>query len=200
MAKSTSRIYKKTKKEEINYSRIQFFKYFILSHNLSQKDVANILGITPPAIAASFASDDIKFSYIKKIVNYLGYEINIWLTKENSEIEDSCSRPEISPCYMASQRRLENLSFLYYAMNRYGFSAISLAKACGMSQGALYYSFREDDIMFATIYDIAKAMECSIVISIEQKEPQLSTEQALQKLSERRVVTEMHNKDVQPLD
>lgn len=157
----------KQKKDEISYSRIHFLRYFIQAHGLTNQMIASRLNLTAPAISMWFSADDVNLSLARKVVAMAGYRLDICLTREEEEIGNKGKRPAIQEFYfMGKSQKVQNLNFLYYALRRYAVSVVQLSKLSGIGQATIYYYFKTDDIAFSRLCQIARAMGCSLVISV----------------------------------
>lgn len=187
----------KPKKEDIPYKRIEFLKQFINAHHITNANIANMLGVTSPCVSKWFAVDDVNFASAKTIIESAGYRLEVLITREEEEIANRMLRPKVPDTIFVGQNQVTNLNFLQYAIKRYGYSATSLSKASGIAQASIYYYFTCDDITFSRIYQLAQAMDCSVVISIQQIPDKEKS--SILAGRERKIVVEMEDRDVYPL-
>lgn len=68
---------------ENNEQLVIEFKKLLLEGKISQRDLAKSIGISPQAFQNLLNKKQLSFSDMKKILNYIGYELDIDFIKTN---------------------------------------------------------------------------------------------------------------------
>lgn len=141
--------------------KLQFFDDFLSLEGLTHDNVATMLSITRPTVSHWFKTDDTKLSFVQGIVESLGYSFSISLEKD-TDSRDRVDVIDLLPDGITPKR----LSFLAFALKRYGIGKYDLAEKLNVNYTTIRYWFSTDDISFSWLHRIAEVLDLSIRITI----------------------------------
>ena len=151
-------------------ARLKFFTDFLAMEDLTLDEVANIIGMTRPAISHWLSSDDARLDQIQQVVEARGYELEIFLTRDGAEA-DGRKRISIDDFITLDKAayRPKRLSFLTLALKRYNLTKTELAESCGLTYSSARHWFMSDTITMSRLFQICEVANFSIRISITKK-------------------------------
>lgn len=158
------------KSQDNGFRKLKFFEDFLALNGISYEEAAARISISRPTLSHWFAVDDTRLSLVQDVVKSAGYDFKIYMTKEEGrqdvpekvDIEDIISLPSenVIP---------KRLSFLSFALKRYGIPKVELAERLGINYTTVRYWFQTDDITFGRLFDCAKVCGLSIRFEITKQ-------------------------------
>ena len=144
--------------------KLQFILSLMDMNGITKVELARRLGFTPQNVFTYFQRDDMKLSLAQKIVNLIGYDMQIDLVKERpGNVVVDIENP-------VGKEGVQRLSFLTLAMSRYWIGRKELAEALGLNYTAVNRWFHVDDIAVSYIYKIADLYGLTVNIKAKARE------------------------------
>lgn len=157
--------------KDVGYSRLGFFLTFLKSQGLVYEDVAKLVDMTRIAVSHWFIADDMNLAMMKRIIDKLGYRIEISLYRENVDTGQTVM-VDTSRLYKRTggEVTMTNLSFLTMALLRYGISKEEMAKSIGLGYTAVRFWFQRDDVSMSRLFQVCEGLGFSMDIRITPKD------------------------------
>lgn len=141
--------------------KLQFFDDFLSLEGLTHDNVASMLSVTRPTVSHWFLVDDTRLSIVQGVIESLGYTFSLSLEKD-TDSRDRVDVIDLLPEGITPKR----LSFLAFALKRYGIGKYELAEKLNVNYTTIRYWFSTDDISFSWLHRVAEVLDLSIRITI----------------------------------
>ena len=145
--------------------RLQCLREIMEGYGMRRKDVAELIGVCPPAVVTMLKTDDTSVSHLETVARSMGYLLQIRLWKGDDMHDADCvSEEEIRRFILPKDSSGRLLAPVARAMARYGFTCRDIAVILRMEPRAVRYWFGQDDIFISRLEQVAGAMGCSLDI------------------------------------
>lgn len=174
--------------------RLSFLKELVKSQGVTQKELANRLGVTPQRVNMIFGKEDDCFlARACEIAEAVGYKLSVeLLPSENRPEEEPVTinlqdyqyegvavkikgdvqvknKPAYSyPSYISDCPKDKRLYFLACFIKEVNIPLFQICGELGLSSSAFNYTFKNDNILVSNIHKIASTYHMDVVWSIEK--------------------------------
>lgn len=152
----------------VSDNRLAFVKKFMAEHDITQKDLADLLGKSKCAVSHMFSvADDMRLSEIEKVFGTRGCSLKLLITKDPSEDVEKYALGTLDRITVGGDLVTPRLYFILVAMKRYGVNRETLAGMLGIKSSTIrYWIYIANDTYFSKIVDVAKVLGCHLKIRI----------------------------------
>ena len=147
--------------------RLDFLRNFLAAVGLSQKDVAQLAGVSTVTVSNWFRSDNMRIDQVTDIISKTGYTASIILTRRNDMPELPINvTPED---FNDGEGRfvLKRMAFLSFALREIGVTKQELAERLGITPYSVTAWYKADTVAIDRVFQIAKAYDLNIYIDIQ---------------------------------
>lgn len=150
--------------------KLDWFFAFLGMIHVSMEEAANILNYRRNTIQYWKQTDDVNLSLIMKIVDALGFYLDIKIWRGDSWEEVSTITKREMSRLVPGKREPHCLAPLVAAMCLYDFTAFRLAKMMNLWVTTVRYWLDQDDIAISRLFEIVEAMDCHLMIRVIKKD------------------------------
>lgn len=150
--------------------KLNWFFTFLSMLHVSMEEAANILNYRKATIQYWKQTDDVNLSLITKIVEALGFRLDIKIWRGDSWDEVSSITTREMRRLVPGKREPHCLTPLIAAMCLYDFTAFRLAKIMNLWVTTVRYWLDQDDIAISRLFEIVEAMDCHLMIRVVKKD------------------------------
>lgn len=151
---------------------LDFVSQFMAASGLTVPDLAKAAGVTRQSMHHYMVIDDMKLSVAERMVESLGHWLFLGFVPEDCSGDVAFDYDRYLEDYR--QGAGNRLFFLVAEMRRRGLSREDLAGMVGISIGAVNYFFRNDDIYFSRLMDIAGALGLRLHVMVSDRYSRVS--------------------------
>lgn len=150
--------------------RLQFLQDILDAQDVSKRDLAALMGVTPQNIFTYFKRDDMRLSVAMEIAEKLGYDLAFSLNKPG-RVSASKAALQIESLLgnAVGATKVNRLAFLSIAMKLYGIERKDLAEKLDLAYNGINRWFKVDDISISYLYQIADIYGLNFTVKPEAK-------------------------------
>lgn len=173
MLKTIKKAYKQAKPsaKDVGYDRLDFLRKIIGAEQLTLNEVARECGVSSTAMSSSFITGDMRLSFIRKIADRCGYELEFYLTRDKNEVEYPEKRMMPGEVTVYSEKIISNLAFLLVALKRYEISISKFSQLVPCAPTTIYSWLNNDDMYISRLYQLAYFLDMYLVIDLKKIPP-----------------------------
>lgn len=149
--------------------RLAFFNDLLAATHTTQVQVAEMRGITKMTVYKWFVTDDCNLKTVASVINELGYRFEICMTRLASAAARDVEVSDKDVSLIGGRLVTKRLFFLSTALREAGVGKKELATMMGLYESTVHQWFKNDDITFSRIYQIAEALDMDIYFNMEPK-------------------------------
>ena len=152
--------------------RLAFFNDFLGATHTTQVQVAELRGITKMTVYKWFVTDDCNLKTVAAIISELGYRFEIRLTRMESPALKEVELSDKDVSLIGGRLVTKRLFFLSMALKEAGIGKKELAAMMGIYESTVHQWFKNDDITFSRLYQVAEVLGMNVYYNIEPKDPE----------------------------
>jgi hypothetical protein len=137
---------------------LAFLGSFLNSRDAKRAELLEHLGMTTQGFSRWFSVDDIRWSLVVKIYNYLGYDVRMRFTYP----EGSGPSESLASSVRFSETPAKKLGDMYAEMKLNNVKYEEMGRRIQRTPQCVGHWFVEDDTMISNIYSMAEALGASV--------------------------------------
>ena len=152
--------------------RLAFFNDFLAATHTTQVQVAEMRGITKMTVYKWFVTDDCNLKTVAAVISGLGFRFEIRMTRTGRPAVGEVVLSDGDVSLIGGRLVTKRLFFLSTALKEAGVGKKELAEMMGIYESTVHQWFKNDDITFSRLYQVAETLGMSVYFNMEPKEPE----------------------------